>query len=136
MIDGTFSPKRVFFLIINQINDSRRTDNNCLFCIILNFFYIHKKKVLDSRKFSTFGLRCFEKSDWPVLENVCPSVGLSHLSICLYASKILWTLYSRTNERKLMKLYIQLHLYVVWSSLDFGVYRSRSSDVIRNFWFL
>ena len=28
-------------------------------------------------------------------------------------------------------LYIQLHLYVIWSWLDFGVYRSRNSNVMR-----
>ena len=42
---------------------------------------------------------------------------------------------SRTNARKGMKLYIQLHLDIIWCWLDFGTYCSRSSDVVRNFWF-
>ena len=52
---------------------------------------MHKKKVLDSRKFSTSGFRWIYmfrdvlNTIWPYSENVC-------LSICM-VSKILWTLY-------------------------------------------
>ena len=56
---------------------------------------------------------------WPFLENVCLS------------QKFCGHCIARTNGQKLMKLYIQLHLYVIWSWLDFGVYRSRNSNVMR-----
>ena len=92
---------------------------------------------MDSRKFSTGGfrwmlhvLRCPEHDliIFRKCPSVCRSVGLSVL-FCGHCI-------SRTNGLKLMKLYIQLRLYVIWRWLDFGVYRSRRSSVIRNFWFL
>ena len=43
---------------------------------------------------------------------------------------------SRTNAWKFMKLYIQLPIDIIWYWLDFSEYRSRSSDVVRNVWFL
>ena len=74
------------------------------------FFYVNKKKVLDSRKFSVLGFRWIYmfwdvlNMIWPYLENVCLSV-YTPLKFCGHCI-------SRTNGRKLMKLYIQLHLYV------------------------
>ena len=100
----------------------------------ITFFYIHKKRVLDSRKFSTCSFRWIYmfwdvlNTIWPFLENVCPFVCLS----VLFCGRCI----SRTNGRKWMELDIQLHLYGIWSWLNFGVYRSRSSDFIRIFWFL
>ena len=98
------------------------------------FFYIHNKKVLDSRKFFDFRfsmdlhvLRCPE-NDLTDFGKICPSV----CTIPKFCGHCI----SRTYGRKLMKLYIQLHIYVIWSWLDFGGYRSRRSDVIRNFLFL
>ena len=85
---------------------------NCLLHIF-TFFYIHKKKVLDSRKFSTSGFRWIYMSwdvlntIWPFLENVCLSVCLSVGLSVLFCGRCI----SRTNGRKLMKLNIQLHLY-------------------------
>ena len=92
-------------------------------CVLIHalftFFYIHKKKVLDSRKFSTDGFRWIDmfwdvlNTIWPFLENVCLSVGLSVcLSVC--RSVCLSVLFCgrrilRTNGQKLMKLNIQLH---------------------------
>ena len=64
--------------------------------VIFTFFYVHKKKILGSRKFSTSGFWWIYmfwnvlNTIWPFLENVCLSVGLS---VCLYASEILWALY-------------------------------------------
>ena len=49
---------------------------------------------------------------WPFLENVC-----------LYISKIWGHYISKTNAWKFMKLYIQLHLDIIWCWLGFGVYR-------------
>ena len=58
------------------------------------------------------------------------------MSVCLYV--YLQNFVDPVSQElmsKLMKLYIHLHLYVIWRSLHFGVYRSRSSDVIRIFCF-
>ena len=55
--------------------------------LIFTFFYIHKMKILDSRKFSKSGFRriymFWDVLDtiWPFLENVCLSVCRS---VCLY----------------------------------------------------
>ena len=83
------------------------------YCRIFTFFYAHKKKVLDSRKFSTSSLRWIDmlwnvlNTIWPFLENVCLAGWLSAcLSVLFFGNCI-----SRTNGRKLMKLNIQLHLY-------------------------
>ena len=62
---------------------------------------------------------------WPFLENVC-------LYVCL--QNFVDTI-SRNNARKLMKIYIQLHLDIIWCWLGFSAYRSRSSDAVRNWWF-
>ena len=102
------------------------------------FFNIHKKIVLDSRKFSASGFRWIYlfwdvlNKDWPFLKNVCLSVGLF---VCM-SRKFCGIYISRINEWKLMNLYIQLHFDIIWCWLDFYVYRSRRSDVIRIFWFL
>ena len=51
---------------------------------ILTFFYIHTKKIMDSRKFSTSGFRCIYifwdvlKTSWPFLENICLYVYLQN----------------------------------------------------------
>ena len=76
---------------------------------IFTFFYIYKKEVLGSRKFSTSGVRWIYifwdvlNKIWPILENVCLLVCLS----VLFCGRCI----SRTNGRKLFKLDIQLHLY-------------------------
>ena len=87
------------------------------FCIF-TFFYTHKKKVLDSWKFSTSGfrwflhvLRCPEHD--LIIFRKCLSVCVS-LSVCLTVG--LPVLFCggcilRTNGRKMMKLNIQLLLY-------------------------
>ena len=93
---------------------------------------MHKKKLLYSWNFSTTDFTYFEMSwtwFWTFLENV-------GVSVCMLVSKILRTLYSWTNARNSIKLYIQFHLDIIWCWLDFGVYRSRSSGVIRIFLFL
>ena len=64
------------------------------------------------------------------LENICLSVGLY---VCM-PPKFCEHCISRSNARKLMKLYIQLHLDTIWCWLYLGAYRSRSSAVVRNFW--
>ena len=97
------------------------------FSYIFTFFYMHKKKVLDSRKF--WWIYMFWdvlNTIWPFLENICVCTPPKFCGHCI----------SRRNWQKLMKLYIQLHLYGIWSWLDFGAYRSKSSDVIQNFSFL
>ena len=54
-----------------------------LWLTIFIFFYIHKKKVLDSRKFPTCGFRCIYtfwgilNTIWPLLQNACLSVCMS-----------------------------------------------------------
>ena len=59
-------------------------------------------------------------------------------SVCLFvwciSPKFCGHCFSRTNARKLMKLYIQ-YLDTIWCWLDFGAYRSRSKDVVLNSWF-
>ena len=63
---------------------------------VFTFFYTHKNKVLDSRKFSKSSFRWIYmlwdvlNTIWSFLENVCLSVGLS---VCT----ILWTLYLKNN---------------------------------------
>ena len=85
--------------------------------ILISFFYIHKKKVLDSRKFLTSGFRLIYtfwdvlNTVWPFLEIVCPSVCLS--LICI-SPKFCWRCISRTNAQKIMKLYIQVHINMIW----------------------
>ena len=73
--------------------------------VFITFFYVHKKKVFYSRKFSTSGFRwlCMFwdvlNTIWRFFENVCPSV--------LFCGHCI----SKTNGRKLIKLNIQLHLH-------------------------
>ena len=83
--------------------------------IIIIFFYIHEKKILDSRKFSTSGFPFFEicNTIWPFLENVTLSVGRS---VCLYVFKV-----------------FQLHFDIIWCWLDFGAHGSKNFDVVRIF---
>ena len=54
------------------------------------FFYMQKKKVLDSRKFSTSSFRWIYMF-WDVLNTIWPFLE----NVCLYVSKILWTLYHK-----------------------------------------
>ena len=97
------------------------------------FFYIHKKKVLDSRKFPTFGFSWIYMF-WDVLNTIWPFLENISLYVCT-SSKFCWRCISRAYARKLMKLYIQLHPDINWCWLDFGAYHSRSTDVIPYFWF-
>ena len=82
--------------------------------IIFIFFHIRKKKALDSRKFSTSGFRRIYmlwdifNTIWPFLENVC-------LCVCM-SPKFCGHCISRTNARKLMKLYIQLRFVFLWKA--------------------
>ena len=98
---------------------------------IFTFFYIHKKKVLDVRKFSTSGFRWIYmfrdvlNTIWSLPENVC-------LSAYVCIQKFLGTV-SQELMRKLMKLYIQLHPDIIQCWSEFGSYCSWSSDVVRNF---
>ena len=96
----------------------------------LFFFYIHKMKILDSRKLSTSGFRWIYifwdvliLTIWPFLKNVCLSVYMS--------PKFCGHCISRTNVKKLMKLYIQLHLDIIWNWLDFSAYSSKNSNSSR-----
>ena len=57
---------------------------------IFTFFYLHKKKVLDSRKFSTSGFRWICVLRCPVHDM---TIFRKCLSLCMCVSKILWTLY-------------------------------------------
>ena len=78
---------------------------------ISTFFYIHKKKVSDLRKFSTSGFR------WNLHALRCPEHDLNifrkSLSACM-SPKYCGRCISKINSRKLMKLYIQLHLDIIW----------------------
>ena len=63
----------------------------------ITFFYIHKKKILDSRKFSTSGFRCIHMF-WDVLNSISPFLE----NVCL-STKFFGHCISRTNARKLME---------------------------------
>ena len=65
-----------------------------LLCHIFTFFYMHKKKVLDSQKFSTSGFRWIYMF-WDVLNTIWPFLK----NVCL--SKILWTLYLKNQRAKI-----------------------------------
>ena len=72
----------------------------------------------------------------------CPEHDLTDFRKCLsicrpewMSQKYFWHGVSRNNVWKLMKLYIQLNLNIIWHWLEFGTYRSRSFDVVRNYWF-
>ena len=101
--------------------------------LLFTFFYVHKKRVLNSRKI--FDIR------FSIVLHVyrCPKQDLTIfrkcLSVCMF-QKFCGLCISKTNTRKLMKIYIQLHLDIIWCWLDFGAYRSRSSAAVWNFWFL
>ena len=88
------------------------------FSAFVKFLLYHQKKVLDSWKFSTSGFWWIYmiwdalNTIWPLLENVC-------LSVCR-SPKFCGNCISGSNARKLMKLYIQLHLDKIWFSLDFA----------------
>ena len=104
--------------------------------VTFSLFYINKKKVLDSRNFSTSGFRWIYmfwnilNTIWLFLKNVCPCVCM-----CM-SPKFCGHCNLRTNARKLMIRYIQLHFDIVWCRLDFGVYHSRKSAVVPNLWFI
>ena len=66
--------------------------------LIFTFFYMHRKKDMFWDLLNTI---------WSFLENVCLSVSLSVCLCVLFCGRCIL----RTNERKLMKLNIQLHLY-------------------------
>ena len=92
------------------------------FCVDEILFFLSsvyvRRKVLDLRKFSTSRFRWIYmfweviNTILPFLENVCMSVFMS-LKFCGHYI-------SRTNAWKLIKLYIQLHLDIIWWWLDFG----------------
>ena len=106
--------------------------------IIFTFFNIHKNFfniqhwIRENFRHPVFdGFTCFEMS-WNTISPFLQNVGLS-----VYMSpKFCGHCNSRTITRKLMELYIQLHLDIVWCWLDFGAYHSGSSDDVRYFWFL
>ena len=85
-------------------------------------------EIIDTRFLKgLYVLRCF-KND------------LTNFRKCLSVCKYIWfqnfvDTVSQELMLKLMKLEIQLRLDIIWCWLDFGTYRSRSSAVIRNFWF-
>ena len=104
------------------------------FLFFFTFFYMHKKKVLDLRKFSTSGFGWIYMF-WDVPSTIWPFLEIVWLSVCM-SPKFCGHSISRTYKQKLMKFYIQLHLDLSWCWLDFSVYHSRSSDVFRYFWLL
>ena len=84
-------------------------------CIIFTFFYLHKKKVLDSRKILDI------RFSMDLHVSKCPQHDLTMFRKCLSVGRSVWMspkfcehCISRCNERKLMKLHIQLHLDVIW----------------------
>ena len=104
-------------------HQSRR--NQCIFLklafsLLFTFCYIHKKKVLDSRIFSTSGFRWIYmfwdvlKTIWPFLEYICLFV---FLLVCM-SLKFCGHCISRINERKLMKLYMRLQRDIICCWLD------------------
>ena len=106
-----------------------------MYDLVFIFFYMHIKntgftkifKICFSNVFLV--LRCPEHG--LTIFRKCLSVGLAfYMSLKFYGHCILGT-----NAWKLMKLYIQFHLDVIWCWLDFGTYRSKGDDVARNFWF-
>ena len=108
------------------------------FFSFINFIYVYIRSKDWSREnfrhlvlMDLYVLRC-PKHDWTLFRkylSVCLTVGLA---VCMFP-KFYESCISRTNARKMMKLYIQLHLDIIWCWLDFGVHISRSSDVDRNF---
>ena len=117
------------------LKDFHLSFNNIL--DIFPFFYVHKKKLLDSRKFSKSGFRWIHMlwdvllTIWTFLENFCLSICLSVcLSLCMHP-KFCEDCISRTNARKLMKHYIQLHFDIIWCWLNLGAYHSRSTEIFR-----
>ena len=72
-------------------------------------------------------LRCFEY-DLTIFRK-CLSVSVS---ACM-SPKFCEHCISRTNAQKLMKLYIQFHLDIIWCWLDFCVYCSTSNAAMENF---
>ena len=66
-----------------KINGTLRSLNLKHKFVLFTFFYIHKKKILDSRKFSTSDFRCIYmfwdvmNAIWPLLENACLPVCMS-----------------------------------------------------------
>ena len=101
----------------------------------ITLFYTHKKKVLDSRKFWTYGFqRTYVFWDvlntiWLFWENTCLYVDLS---LCM-SRKFCGHCNSRTNVWKLMKLNIPLHLEIIWNWLDFRVHSSTSGTTTESF---
>ena len=79
--------------------------------VFITFFYVHKKKVFYSQKFSTSGFRWIYIF-WDVLKTIIPFLENVCLSICM-SPKFCGHCISRTNARILMKLYIQLHLDMI-----------------------
>ena len=90
--------------------------------ILIALFYTHKKKILNSWKFSTSDFRWiymfWDEHDLTIFRE-CLSVCMSP-KFCVFCI-------SRTNARILMKLYID----IVWWWLDFGAYHLRISDVVQ-----
>ena len=79
--------------------------------LIFTFFCIHEKEVMDLQKFLTsnfWSIYMFWdvlNMIWPFLKNVCVCMPPKFCGHCIKVS--------RTNGRNLMKLYIQLHHYVI-----------------------
>ena len=114
----------------------------CICISIILFFYLVLSSICIRRKYwirdyfriPVFdGFTCFEMSLTQLNHFKKMSVFLSVcLSVCT-SSKFCGNCIFRTKEGNLMKFYIQLHLYIMWILLDFGVYCSRSSDVVQYF---
>ena len=61
--------------------------------LVFTSLYIHKKKELDWLKLSTSGFRWICMF-WDILNTIWPFLNVSVCrSVCMYVSKILWTLY-------------------------------------------
>ena len=129
-------PKNIIVCMQNYVLSNKYTQLRTTLVYAYTFLlssFLHMKKVLYSWKFSINSIFDGFTCVWDVLNTISPF--LECLSICM-SSKFCGHCISRTNSQKLMKLYIQLHLDTIWCWLHSGPYRSRSSDVVRNFWFL
>ena len=101
------------------------------------FFFIHKKKVLDLRKFLTTGFRRIYMfwDVWIRFSNFWKMSVWLHIcvSVCM-SPKFCGHCISRINVQKLMKLYIHLNLDIIQCWLDFGAQKVPMFEIFVFLW--